>query len=213
MIVKPVHSKLRLIKYSGLVAVMVAGIAATHPARADIVSEGRSMIQSMSVTVIQALKNSGVGRAERERRFRTVFLRNFDVPTIGRFVMGRAWRAASAEQRREYLALFTDYIAKSYTVQFQQYSGERFKVVASEPDGRGVSVLSHLVNPGGGAPIAIRWRIRRSAGRLVIRDVIIENISMSLNQRREFASVYRNTGSVDGVISAMRRKIKQLNRR
>lgn len=197
----------------GLAALLVSA-APTSPARANVVENGKAIVQAMSGAVIRVLRQR-VSRRAQEATFRTVFVRYFDVPRIARFVVGRAaWANASAGERQQFLALFQRYIAKVYTAQLRQYSGEVFKVVAASPERNGVVVTSRIINPRGTRPFHIKWRMRPSGGQLKVRDVVIENISMSLNQRREFASVYRRRGgTMSGLLQAMREKMAELDRR
>jgi phospholipid transport system substrate-binding protein len=168
----------------------------------------------MSEAVVGILADKAITRAEREARFLAILRQNFDVPVIGAWVMGRPWQQATAAERAEYLALFETYIVKVYTGQLSQYRGEQLRVIGAEADDGGVAVTSRIAEKGGGETIEIKWRLRPSGGRLKVRDVVIENISMSLNQRREFASVYQQRGgTVGGLIGALREKIAELDRK
>jgi len=188
-----------------------AVLGSTTVSAAGIVDESKQVIEGMSNRVLSTLKSQGLSRAQREQRFAQIFRTNFDVPTIGRWVMGTAWSKASPSQRTQLTQLFQAYIVKTYTIQLSKYTGEQFKVVSASPDGPGAVVVSHIV--GGGSPVVMKWRMRRAGSAVKVRDVVIDNISMSLNQRREFTSVYRSRGnSVDGLIKAMRQKVAQLDR-
>ena len=192
---------------------LVFGIAiAPGAALGGVVEDGRQLVQGMADQVVSILKNQGLSRSQREDRFARIFQRHFDVETIGPWVMGRAWRSANAQQKARLKRLFEDYIIKTYTIQLSKYSGEEVRVVDAEQDGAGAVVTSHIV--GSGRPVVLKWRLRRTGGQLKVRDVVIDNISMSLNQRREFAAVYRREGNqVSGLIDAMERKVQQLNNR
>lgn len=181
------------------------------PAFADVQSEARDLIKSMASTVIGMLGNKGVSSAQREAKFREIYRANFDHPVIGRYVMGRAWAQASESERTEYLGLFETYIAKVYSAQLATYKGETFDVQGSEADGDGAVVNSRIVDKQ--RTVEIKWRLRKTAGRLLVRDVIIEGLSMSLTQQREFASVFQARGGTPaGLIKAIREKIGQLNK-
>lgn len=195
------------------VAVALSIWLAQPSARAATMEEqGKSIIGSLSSTVISIVSDKQLSRVQREDKFRSIFRRHFDTAVIGRWVLGRPWRTATAAERTEYLKYFEDYVVKVYTTQLLKYSGEQFKVVGADKDGSGVSVTSHILDPGGQKPIVVVWRMRPTNGALKIRDVVIENISMSANQRREFAEVYRQRGnSVRGLINALQEKVNQLN--
>jgi len=201
------------------IAAVLAIASALSPSAAGaaapdkMIEEGKSIVRSLSSSVLAILRKGGDRRAQ-EETFRNLFVMYFDVPRIGRFVLGRAaWSKASADERAQFLDLFQHYVAKVYTVQLRRYSGQEFQIVAAGPDRKGVVIVSRLVGPRSERPFHLKWRIRPSNGQLKVRDMVFENVSMSLNQRREFASVYRRRGgSLTGLLQAMREKMAELDR-
>ena len=192
------------------VAALAASVSAAGAAVED---DGKRVIQSMSKQVDVIVKAT-LPRPEREARFRSLFQNHFNVRLIGRWVLGRPWRTATAAQRDAYLKVFETYIVKTYTIQLAGYGGDQLRVVGAEKDRGGVAVISQIEPKSRrNRPIVIRWRLHKTRGRLLVRDVVIDGISMSLNQRREFASVYAREGSVDGLIAILRRKIAELDRK
>ena len=194
-------------------AAMVAA-AAPPDALADARDDGKAIVQRMADEVVTILANQGMDRAAKEVRFRQILGQNFDVATIGAWVMGAPWRAASPAQRAEYLKLFESYIVKVYTGQLSTYSGEKVIVVGAEADGPGIEVTSRITDPKNARTVEVKWRLRLAGKQFRVRDVVIENISMSQTQRREFAAVYQQRGNtVDGLIAALREKIAELDRK
>lgn len=184
------------------------------PARADIKSDGRILVQTMVDTVVAILADKGMDRAAKEARFRQILRQNFDLQTIGAYVMGPPWRQASAAQRADYLRLFETYIVKVYTGQLSSYSGEKITVVGVEEDGGGVAVTSRITDPKNDRTFEVKWRLRQAGAQLRVRDVVLENISMSLTQQREFAAVFQQRGgTVEGLLAALREKIAELDRK
>ena len=186
---------------------------AAMPAAADPKTEGREIVQKMTDQVVATLADKSLGRAAKEAKFRQILGENFDMGTIGSWVMGPPWRQATPQQRAEYLRLFENYIVKVYTGQLSSYSGEKVMVVGAEDDGEGVAVLTNVSDPKNDRVIPLKWRLRPMAGKLKVRDVLVENISMSQTQKREFASVFQQRGNtVDGLIAALREKISELDK-
>jgi phospholipid transport system substrate-binding protein len=198
-------------------ALLLAGALAPALAsagRADAKSDGKALIQRMADEVVTILANAGMDRAAKEARFRQILGKNFDVQTIGAWVMGGPWREASPVQRAEYLKLFETYIVKVYTGQLATYRGEKVMVVGADSDGGGVEVVSRITDQKNARTVEVKWRLRASGATLKVRDVLIENISMSQTQRREFAAVFQQRGStVEGLLDALREKIAELDRK
>jgi phospholipid transport system substrate-binding protein len=197
-----------------LAAAFAAVLALAAPARADAVSDGTLLIRSMGDTVVAILANKGLPKAQREERFRQIYRANFDHAIIAASVMGPPWKSASPAARQEYLAVFETYIAKVYAAQLSSYSGEKLEVTKGEADGPGATIESRIVDPKSGRTVGITWRLRPTDGKLKVRDVLIENISMALTQRREFAAVLQQRGGkAEGLIAAIREKIADLDKR
>lgn len=178
---------------------------------ASIEDDATAMVQNLADRALVILGDEDMPRGPREKQLRKLLLDNFNVRAIGRFVIGAYWRTASKERRAEFLKVFETYVVKTYTVQLAQFAGEKFKVLSAVPDKRGVLVTSQVVPPNR-APVDLKWRVRKSKTRgLQIVDVVVENISMALTQRQEFASVIQKRGgSLKGLIEALHEKNKQL---
>jgi len=130
-----------------------------------------------------------------------------DAERISRFVLGRYWNTASDEERREFVKLFEEYVARAYATRLAEYAGEQFKVIGSRPDGDGAVVSSQILRPAGSAPIKVDWRLSGRNGIYKISDVAVDGISMAVTQRSEFASVIQhNGGQLQGLITMLRQK-------
>lgn len=194
--------------------VLFASLALAAPARADAVSEGQQLIRSMGDTVIAILASRGLPKAQREDRFRQIYRANFDHAIIAASVMGPTWKTTAPAVQQEYLGVFETYISKVYAAQLSSYSGEKFEVTKGEADGNGSTIESRIVDSKTGRVVDIKWRLRPTDGKMKVRDVLIENISMAQTQRREFAAVLQQRGGkAEGLIAAIREKIADLDKR
>jgi len=200
-----------------LATLLFAAVAAFAPLSAKPAhaqDEAKVFIEGLAGEAINALTAEGVTRADRITRFTQLLNKNFDVEFIGRWVLGRYWRGASNAEKDEYLKLFEEYVVITYVERFDQYSGEKLQVLKAvgEP-GQDSLVFSEIRRPTGGDPIRVDWRVRANSDVYKIIDVMVEGISMSQTQRKEFASVIRaNGGTVTGLNSALRTQIAKLNK-
>jgi phospholipid transport system substrate-binding protein len=175
----------------------IPGAAAADPA---------AMISNLGSRALEVLGKDAT-QPQRAARFRELLREDFDVPGIGRFVLGRYWNTATEEQRAEFIKLFEDYIALAYATRLAEYSGENFKVTGSRPDADGAIVSSQILRPAGAAPVKVDWRLTGRNGVYKISDVSVDGISMAVTQRSEFASVIQhNGGQVQGLIAMLRDK-------
>jgi phospholipid transport system substrate-binding protein len=165
-------------------------------------------IEGLADRAISALTPADIPQAEREARARQLLRDNFAVQTIGQFVLGRHWKAATPEERDEYLRLFEELIVTTYVDRFKRYTGQRLKVTGSRDEPGGDIRVDSEIERSGGAPIGVGWRVRDEDGRPKIVDVYVEGLSMGQAQREEFSSVIRNSGgTVAGLLAEMRKRI------
>ena len=141
------------------------------------------------------LRTKQISEANRAARFRELLQTGFDLDYIGRFVLGRHWRAASDPQRTAYLDLFAQYVVKTYASRLQGYSGQSFVIVSERVAGiKDIVVRTRIGRPGGGAAINADWRVRKYHDSYRIIDVMVAGISMVVTQRQEFDAVIRRVG-------------------
>ncbi len=136
---------------------------------------------------------------------------DFDIKTIGRFVIGRAWLSATPAQQAEYMDLFKTLVLRTYGNRMTLYTGEGFQVVGTRPESDIDSiVLSQITHPDGSQPTAIDWRIRQKNDKMGVIDVVVEGVSLSVTQKQEYASVIQNNGGqIEGLLKAMRAQVNK----
>jgi phospholipid transport system substrate-binding protein len=193
----------RLLLTSLLVLIATTPLAAPLPANP---TDAAAFMDQLWIRAVELLNNK-TDPAIRQARFRQLFHEDFDGTGIARFVLGRYWRSASAEEQQEFVKLFEDYVAFVYTARLANFGGETFKIRGSRRDGDGVIVSTDVVRPGSTSPLRIDWRLVNDNGAYKINDVVVEGVSMTVTQRSEFASiVQRNGGQVSGLIALMRER-------
>lgn len=149
---------------------------------------------------------------ERETNFRNILRERFAVNVIGQWVLGRHWRKATEEERREYLKLFEDLIVKTYMARFNGFTSERLEIDSAKKVGdKNAVVYSRLVRGNGVPAIQIEWKVTSPTGNYKITDIVVEGISLAQTQRAEFGSVIQqNGGKVSGLLAILRDKTNNL---
>lgn len=177
----------------------------TAPAPA-LAQDARSFVSTLGTQAIAVL-GPDVPEQQRLARFRELFHNDFDVPGIGRFVLGRYWRTATPQQQAEFLQLFQEYIVRAYSTRLGQYAGEPFRVTGARPAG-GETIVSSEIVRASGAPVEVDWYLDGGgAGQYKITDVYVGGVSMAVTQRDEFASIIQRNGGVAGLLSQLRQKL------
>ena len=186
----------------GAIAIAFGLFGAAPPSHAAM--DPRSFIGNLGQEGIQTL-GPNVPPAQRIARFHQLFQADFDVPNIGRFVIGRYWRAFTPEQQQEFLRLFADYTVQAYADKLGPYGGSQFRVLGAAPAGEEVVVSSEVVRSNG-PPVRMDWHVAPSGGGYKVTDVYVDNVSMRITQRDEFAKIIQNNGGQPTALLAVLRQ-------
>lgn len=186
----------------GVIAVAFGLFTAAPPS--DAAMDPNAFISNLGQQGIQSL-GSNVPTQERFVRFHRLFEAYFDVADIGRFTAGRYWRALNPAQQQEFLALYREYTVQSYVEKLNKYGGAQFRVIGSEPYGAGVMVNSEAFPPGGN-PVRIDWLVVPSGDGYKVNDVMVDQVSMKVTQRDEFARIIQNNGGQPSALLAVMRQ-------
>ena len=189
----------------GLLAVlMLVG----GPVHAGIEEGANAFLKSLVDQAVKSLTEADTPRPERIKKFRSMFRENFAVRSIGKFVLGRNWRRASDEERKEFMVLFEDLMVVTYVDRFQRYAGESLKVKKTRVDTESIAtVFSEIERPDGAKPIRVDWRVGTNGTVYKLLDVIVEGTSMSNTLRSEFGSIVRRErNQVGGLLAVLREK-------
>ena len=165
-------------------------------------------VMAMTKNAIDTLTSQSISQQEKELQFGQLFDKNFDVPSISRFVLGKYWKQASTDQKKKFIKTFRNYVVKTYSSRFNEYSGEQLQLLNTENESNPNIFLVHTALERQDAPIIkVDWRIGKKKDRFVILDIIIEGISLAITQRSEFVSVIdQNEGNIDQLISLLKEK-------
>lgn len=166
----------------------------------------QNFVDTVAKRGISFLADDKLSPAQQRQSFRTLLRDSFDLSTIGRFVLGRYWRVATASERAEYQRLFERMVIDVYAERFSTYNGQTLKTTTAKAVNDTDTIVSSLIVPKeGGEKVKVDWRIRGSGARYRVVDVIVEGVSMSVTQRADFAAVIqRGGGEVSALLKHMR---------
>ena len=157
--------------------------------------EEENFVTSFANSAISILSNDKVSEAERTSSFTELVMSSIDLNLISKFVLSKAWKNASDEQKENYLIAFKDYFVSSYANKLDQYTGEKVDVIGSQEAGKYVIVESNIIREGTDTlKINLKWRLLNKDDQIKIIDLNIEGISLVIAQREEFQSFLANNG-------------------
>ena len=125
--------------------------------------------------------------------------RTVDIKGIGYYTLGNYRKNLSDDQMKEYLALFEKYFLKSFTSRLTDYSDPKIEVLSAEVLNTKYTIVKSLLLGTDKKPeVKIDWRVyTKNPDKPLIRDLIIEGLSLARTQKEEFASVIEsNNGDI-----------------
>ncbi len=173
-----------------------------------------AFIQATGEEMVAAINTPGLPVEQRRQRVAAILRRAVDVEGVGRFILGRYWRAATPEQQQEYMQLFEETLIRNLSARFGEYQGVRFAMGRGQSRTEEDVLVNTIIERPGLAPFALDWRVAEVGGQPRVVDVIAEGTSLRLTQRSEYGSVIgRNGGNVAALLTAMRSQLQQLAQR
>ena len=138
-------------------------------------------------------------QAYKEKKLSEIALEAADINGIGYYTLGKYRKELSDEQLEEYSTLFEKYFLKSFTSRLTDYSDPKIEVVGVDILNPKYTIVRSLLLATDKKPeVKIDWRVyTKNPDKPLIRDLIVEGLSLARTQKEEFASVIEsNNGDV-----------------
>ena len=126
-------------------------------------------------------------------------LKTVDIKGVAYYSLGNYKKKFNDDQMKEYLILFEKYFLKSFTSRLTDYSDPKIKVISAEVINPKYTIVKSLLLATDKKPeVNIEWRVyTKNPDKPLIRDLIIEGLSLARTQKEEFSSVIEsNNGDV-----------------
>ena len=126
-------------------------------------------------------------------------LRTVDIKGVAYYSLGNYRKELNEEQMKEYLVLFEKYFLKSFTSRLTDYSDPKIDVLSTDVLNPKYTIVKSILLATDKKPaVNIEWRVyTKNPDKPLIRDLIIEGLSLARTQKEEFASVIEtNNGDI-----------------
>jgi len=128
--------------------------------------------------------------------------RSVDINGIGMYALGKHKKSMSEDQKTKYNKLFKSYFLKSFSSRLVDYTDPKINVVSQKKINEKYTIVNSTLEATSKTPeIKIDWRIyTKNPDKPLIRDLIVEGLSLARTQKEEFNSVIQNN---DGDLNAL----------
>ena len=169
-------------------------------------SDPKSFVTELLNDVLTKLNNKSITKEEKSQFIEEIASSNVDVDALSLYTLGELRKSTNKEKLNEYQKIFEKYFLKSLTSRLSDYSSSKFEVIEAEQKSSNYTIVSSTVRPDNGNPeIKIDWRIyTKDPNKPLIRDLIVEGLSLARTQKEEFASILNsNNNDIDILISKL----------
>ena len=121
---------------------------------------------------------------------------NVDIDGIGMYTLGNFRKTLDEDQKIKYRKLFKSYFLKSFSSRLVDYSDPKISIVSEKKINEKYTIVSTILEETSKNPeVKIDWRIyTKNPERPLIRDLIVEGLSLARTQKEEFKSILQNNG-------------------
>ena len=133
-----------------------------------------------------------------------------DIRGIGFYTLGSARKNLDENQKKEYQELFNKYFLKSFSSRLAEYTNPEIEVTGKEKLNENYTIVNSLLKGTEKRPeVKIDWRIyTKNVDKPLIRDLIIEGLSLARTQKEEFSSILNSN---DGDINALFKSLEKFS--
>ena len=175
-------------------------------------SIGPDVFVQSTVNRASEILGSSSSKQEKINGLKEIAKDTVDIKGIGYYTLGKHRKNINAEQLETYSQLFEKYFLKTFASRLAQYTNPEVKVDSSDKLNENYTMVhSHLIATEQRPKIQIDWRVHtKDPKNLMIRDLIIEGLSLARTQKEEFNSIIlNNNGNIDFLFISLNEFIKK----
>ena len=168
--------------------------------------EPNIFVQS-TVNRASSILSNNLSKEDKIKKLKEVALETVDIKGIGFYTLGKHRKNLNDQQKKEYSELFNKYFLKSFSSRLAEYSNPKIDVHSQEKISEKYTIVSSILIATDERPeVKIDWRIyTKNPEKPLIRDLIIEGLSLARTQKEEFNSIIQsNDGDINSLFSNLK---------
>ena len=167
-------------------------------------------VQSTVNRASQVLSKN-ISKKEKIDQLKLIAKETVDIKGVGYYSLGSNRKTLNENQKIKYLKLFNGYFLKSFSSRLSEYTNPKIEVIGKEVLNRNYTLVnSILVGTSERPEVKIVWRVyTKNPDNPLIRDLIIEGLSLARTQKEEFSSILNSN---DGDINALFKTLEEFTK-
>ena len=175
-------------------------------------TDPQEFVKELINDVISKLSDKTLPENDKIEFIEKIALENVDINALGLYTLGEIRKSANENDIVEFQKIFEKYFLKTLTSRLSDYSSTIFEVVGAEQKSSNYTIVNSKIIPTDGKPIIkIDWRIyTKNPDKPLIRDLIVEGLSLARTQKEEFASILSsNNNEISILINKLEEFVKR----
>ena len=154
-------------------------------------SDPKDFVNELVQDAITKLADKNLDKDQKAKFVEKLALENVDINALGLYTLGELRKSANSDDITNYQKSFRNYFLKSLTSRLTDYSESKFEILGADKKSESYTIINSKVSPNDGNPeIIIDWRVyTKNPDKPLIRDLIVEGLSLARTQKEEFASI------------------------
>ena len=169
-------------------------------------SNPKDFVNELVKEAIDKLADKNLNKDQKAIFIEKVALENVDINALGLYTLGELRKSSNKEEIYKYQKSFEKYFLKSLTSRLTDYSSSKFEILEDEKKSSNYTIVKSKIIPDDGGPdIKIDWRIyTKNPDKPLIRDLIVEGLSLARTQKEEFNSIIQNNnGDINSLFKVL----------
>ena len=150
--------------------------------------------------------SKNISKEEKIDELKNIAKETVDIKGVGFYSLGSIRKTLNDNQKKQYLLLFENYFLKSFSSRLSEYTNPEIDVTNKEVLNKNYTIVNSILVATENRPeVKIDWRIyTKNPNNPLIRDLIIEGLSLARTQKEEFASILNsNDGNIDSLFKIL----------
>ena len=160
-----------------------------------------------TVNRASSILSDDIAKDEKIKKLKEIAKETVDINGIGLYTLGSIRKSLNEEQKDKYNKLFKDYFLKSFSSRLAEYTNPEIDVLGKNVLNENYTIVNSLLKATNERPeVKIDWRIyTKNSDSPLIRDLIIEGLSLARTQKEEFSSILNsNDGNINELFKTLK---------
>tara|TARA_B100001093_G_C26678389_1_gene949337 strand:+ start:505 stop:1101 length:597 start_codon:yes stop_codon:yes gene_type:complete len=160
-------------------------------------SKPKEFVTELITDAISKLSDKNLNEEEKKSFIEKIALENVDINALGLYTLGELRKSSDKQAVIKFQQSFEKYFLKSLTSRLTDYSSSKFEVLGVDKKNSNYTIVNSKVTPSGSGPeVKIDWRVyTKNPDKPLIRDLIVEGLSLARTQKEEFASILNSNNN------------------